>query len=289
MPTATVDGLAIAYELHRRAGPAVGASRPGGRYHMDSPGVRELAQALADAGQRVLLWDRPNTGSSDVCFRGDTESEMQADVLAGLSAISDLGPTVIAGGSGGARVSMLAARHRDVAAGLAVWWISGGPYGLLTLGTHYCGPSIKAGWNGGMEAVAALPDWAESQERNPRNRDLLLAQDPAEFLATMERWMLAYCPADDEVVPGFTADDAAALDVPALVFRSGASDMNHTRATSEQVAAALPNAELVEPPWGDTEWVDRQAARNRGEGGIFSGWYQLVPQLVEWSARAVPG
>jgi hypothetical protein len=137
--------------------------------------------------------------------------------------------------------------------------------------------------------VAALPDWAESQERNPRNRGLLLSQDPAEFLATMERWMLAYCPSGDEVVPGFTAADAAALDVPAIVFRSGASDMNHTRATSEAVAAALPNAELVEPPWGDTEWVDRQAARDRGEGGIFSGWYQLVPQLVEWSGRAVPG
>ena len=288
MPTATVDGLAIAYELLGEGG-RPWAVTPGGRYHMGSPGVRELGRALADAGQRVLLWDRPNTGASDVCFRGDTESEMQADVLVGLIRELDLGPTILAGGSGGARVSMLAARHREVAAGLAVWWISGGPYGLLTLGTHYCGPSIKAGWNGGMEAVVALPDWAESQQLNPGNRGLLLAQDPTEFLATMERWMLAYCPSSDEVVPGFTADDAAALDVPAIVFRSGASDMNHTRATSEAVAAALPNAELVEPPWGDTEWVDRQAARDRGEGGIFSGWYQLVPQLVEWSARAVPG
>ena len=76
--------------------------------------------------------------------------------------------------------------------------------------------------------------------------------------------------------------------VPTLVFRSGVSDMHHTRATSEQLAALLPRAELVEPPWGDTEWVDRQAARNRGEGGIFSGWYQLVPQLVGWSDRAIP-
>ena len=93
--------------------------------------------------------------------------------------------------------------------------------------------------------------------------------------------MTRSCPASPPPTP-------PRLDVPAIVFRSGASDMNHTRATSEDVAAALPNAELVEPPWGDTEWVDRQAARNRGEGGIFSGWYRLVPQLVEWSGRAVP-
>src|SRR4029079_4736533 len=77
VPTATVDGLSIAYELLGEAG-RPWAVTPGARYHGEAPGVRELAQALADAGQRVLLWDRPNTGASDVCFRGDTESEMQA-------------------------------------------------------------------------------------------------------------------------------------------------------------------------------------------------------------------
>ena len=33
--------------------------------------------------------------------------------------------------------------------------------------------------------------------------------------------MLVYCPCGDEVVPGLSADDAAALTVPTLVFRSG--------------------------------------------------------------------
>ena len=60
---------------------------------------------------------------------------MQADVLAGLLGKLEMAPAVIAGGSGGARVSILtAARHPAVARALAVWWISGGPYGLLTLG-----------------------------------------------------------------------------------------------------------------------------------------------------------
>ena len=47
--------------------------------------------------------------------------------------------------------------------------------------------------------------------------------------------------------------------MPILVFRSGASDMSHTRATSEALAAGLPGAELVEPPWGDDEWNERRA------------------------------
>ena len=102
-----------------------------------------------------------------------------------------------------------------------------------------------------MEAVADLPEWAEVQERNPSNRERFLAQDRAEFIATMERWMLAYCPRDDEPVPGLPDADAEALDIPALVFRSGASDAHHTRATSEALAGILPDARLVEPPWGD--------------------------------------
>jgi pimeloyl-ACP methyl ester carboxylesterase len=286
VPTASVDGVTIAYELLGDGGrPWV--ITPGGRYPMDAAGVRELAEALVEGGQRALVWDRPNTGSSDVCFGGASESAMQADLLAGLIRHLELGPTVLAGGSGGARVSLLAARHRDVAAGLAVWWVSGGPYGLLTLGTHYCGGSIKAGWNGGMEAVAALPEWAEVQARNPRNRDRFLRQDPAEFVATMERWMLAYCPCGDDVVPGLLDAEARSLDLPAVVFRSGASDMNHTRETSERLAAVLPRADLAEPPWGDREWIERQAARDRGEGGLFSGWPALAGPLLDWAAGAL--
>jgi pimeloyl-ACP methyl ester carboxylesterase len=286
MPTATVDGLEIAYDIVGEGRPWI--ITPGGRYDRETPGVRELAEALAEGGAAAVIWDRPNTGASDVCFAGASESEMQADVLAGLLRRLDLAPAVIAGGSGGARVSLLAAaRHPDVAAAVAAWWISGGPYGLLTLGTHYCGGSIKAGWNGGMAAVAALPEWAAVQERNPRNRDRLLAQDHREFIATMERWMVAYCPGGDQLVPGLDDDVARSLDRPALVFRSGESDMNHTRATSEALAALLPDARLVEPPWGDREWVERQGARDRGDGDLFSRWPLLAGPLLSWAAEVL--
>ena len=98
MATAEVDGLTVAYELIGDAGGRPWAITPGGRYSKDDPGIREMAQALAARGGRALIWDRPNCGASDVCFAGASESEVQADVLAGLVARLGLGPAVLAGG-----------------------------------------------------------------------------------------------------------------------------------------------------------------------------------------------
>ena len=287
MTTATVDGLTISYELigTRAAGGRPWVITPGGRFSKDSPGVRELAQAIAEHGNEVLIWDRPNCGASDVCFTGENESAMQADTLAGLLRTLDLGPAVIAGGSGGSRISLLTvARHPELATALAMWWISGGVYGLISLGTHYCGGSLTAAWTGGMEAVAALPEWAEVLERNPANRQRFLDQDRATFIETMERWMLTYCPCGDQLVPGLDDSVGKALGVPALVFRSGASDVSHTRATSEALAALLPDSELVEPPWGDTEWNER-VAEAAGADELFKRWPLLAPQLVDFVDR----
>src|SRR5437763_6704442 len=291
MPSAMVNGLSLAHEVIGEGRPW--AITPGGRFTKESPGVRELAEALAEHGNRVLIWDRPNCGASDVCFDGETESDMQADALAGLLTHLDMTPAVIIGGSGGSRVSLLtAARHREVAAGLALWWISGGNYGLMSIGMHYCGGSFEAAWHGGMDAVVALEEWRESIESNLSNRQRILDQDRDTFLATMDRWLMAYCACGDDLVPGLSDSDARTLDVPTLVFRSGASDIHHTRATSERVAEVLPRAQLVEPPWGDAEWHERQVARADGRAaGLFVRWPLLAPQLVEWgewTLRRVP-
>ena len=201
MATATVNGLSIGYEIIGEGRPW--AITPGGRDSKDTPGVRELATALAERGNQVLIWDRPNTGESDVCFEGTSESVMQADVQAALLTQLDMAPAVIAGGSGGSRVALLtAARHPEVASALAVWWISGGVVGLIGLGTYYCSGNIRAAWTGGMEAVVEQPEWAEVLDRNPANRQRFLDQDPEEFVATMERWMAAYCPCGDEPCRG---------------------------------------------------------------------------------------
>ena len=181
MPVAELDGLEIAYELVGEGQPWV--LTPGGRFTKEVGGLPEMARALADQGRSVLTWDRPNCGASSVVFRGRSESEVQADALGALLRHLDLGPTVIAGGSGGARVSLLtAARNPDVTAGLAMWWISGGVPGLLQLANYYCMPSADAAWHGGMEAVVELDQWQEVLASNPGNRERFLSMDRREFL-----------------------------------------------------------------------------------------------------------
>ena len=99
---AELDGIEIAYEL-------VGEGQP---WVLTPGGLPEMARALADHGRSVLTWDRPNCGASSVEFRGRSESEVQADALGALLRHLDLGPTVIAGGSGGSlRVGGLAPPH----------------------------------------------------------------------------------------------------------------------------------------------------------------------------------
>ena len=285
MPVAQLDGIDIAYELVGEGQPWV--LTPGGRFTKEVGGLEQMARALADCGKQVLTWDRPNCGASSVVFRGASESEVQAEALGALIRHLDLGPTVIAGGSGGARVSLLAAaRNADITAGLAMWWISGGVPGLLQLANYYCMPSADAAWHGGMADVVALDQWHEVLEGNAGNRQRFLSMDRRAFLDVMDRWMLAYCPCDDSLVPGLTNDDVAGLRVPILVFRSGASDMSHTRATSETLAATLPDAELVEPPWADDEWNERRAAV-QDVGSLFVRWPLLVPQLVDWAERTI--
>lgn len=287
MPTVELNGLDIAYEVVGDGQPWI--ITPGGRFHKEFGGIPEMAQALADQGRMAITWDRPNCGASSVVFRGRSESEVQAEALGDLLRHLDVGPTVIVGGSGGARVSLLAAaRNPDVAAGLAIWWISGGVPGLLSLANYYCMPSATAAWHGGMEAVVELDQWQQVLEKNAGNRERFLSTDRAEFLRVMDDWMVAYCACDEGLVPGLTDADVEQLRVPVLVFRSGESDLSHTRATSERIAAGLPTARLVEPPWGDTEWNERSAAyaESGATTGLFTRWPLLVPQLVEWADEA---
>lgn len=118
MASMEIHGGQVVYELLGPAGGQPIVLTPGGRFSKDIPGLRPLAQALADGGLRVLIWDRPNCGASDVQFCGHSESHMRADTLAELLTRLDMAPAVIAGGSGGARDSLLTRwRPRFVACG----------------------------------------------------------------------------------------------------------------------------------------------------------------------------
>ena len=71
--------------------------------------------------------------------------------------------------------------------------------------------------------------------------------------------------------------------MPTLIFRSGKSDPYHTRATSEGLHTLISGSKLVEPPWGDREWIERSDAARGGTGYLFERWPLLAPQLLEFA------
>lgn len=281
-----VSGITIDYELLGPEWAPPVALTPGGRFAKDSPGLPELAQALVAGGRRVLLWDRPNCGASDLSFEGESESDLQARTLIGLIRALDLGPTALAAGSGGSRVSLIAASHDPgLVSHVIVWWISGGALSLISLAAYYCVNSAIAASRGGMAAVADLPGWSEQIRRNPRNREILLAQDPQRFIDTMERWALAYMPSKSSPVPGMSPQSFARLSMPVLIFRSGKSDLSHTRRTSEWVHELIPHSQMLEPPWPDDEWNKRSEYAMKHGSGHFAGWPMLAPAILTFLRR----
>lgn len=277
-----INGIDIAYDIIGQGDSTV-AITPGGRFSKDMAGIRELAEALAISGKRVLIWDRPNCGQSDISFRGETESIQNADTLAGLLAALDFGPTLLFGGSGGARDSLLTAiRHPAQVRKLFLLWISGGAIGCATLPMVYCADSIIAATAFGMAAVADLPGWKEQIERNPGNRDRFLALDPPAFCAKLQQWSWAFFPQPGVPMPGVSLEQLTNLATPTMILRSGSSDMHHSRETSERLHALIPGSRIDDPPWGDREWVERLSGQI--DGGIFAGWSRLVPQIVAFDS-----
>jgi len=279
MPRIDVGGASLAYDVIGTGSRAV-VITPGGRFSKDTGGVRELASELAAADCKVLVWDRPNCGESEVLFTGPSETRQNSDTLAGILRALDFGPTLLVAASGGAREALVTAiNHPDVARGVFVQWLSGGAIGIATLPIFYCADAALAAATHGMDAVCALPGWQEPLTRWPANRERIMAQDPQTFVALMKRWGDAYFPGDAPI-PCVTRAELESLNLPVTVLRSGASDLHHLRETSEAVAALIPGAQLQEPPWGDREWLERLDASMAGKGALFGGLPKLAPQIL---------
>lgn len=281
MPSVSVNGSTIVYEVMGEGPPLI--LTPGGRFGKDVEGLRPLAEALAPS-TTVILWDRPNTGASDLKFEGDSESQMAGDDLAGLLKALDLGPAILAGGSAGSRVSLIAAmRHPEVVDKLVLWSLSGGRFGTMFLAMQYLLPHMAEAWLGGMEAVTKLPDMQASIQANPANESILLAIDRQRFVDTLMQWLSAYIPRDDQPVPGVDAADIKTIGVPTLVFRNGDGDIYHPAETSLEVHGLIPGAVLVEPPWGRDGWFRTKQRVAAGEGGFFSNWHLLAPTILDFA------
>jgi pimeloyl-ACP methyl ester carboxylesterase len=276
-----INGIGIEYEIVGDGNEPV-AITPGGRFSKNAAGIRPLAEKLAAAGKKVLIWDRPNCGASDICFAGETESVQNADTLAGLLRALDFGPTYLVGGSGGARDTLLTAiRHPDVASRVFVLWISGGAVGIIHVASFYYPDSAVAALASGMSAVAALPGWKEQTERNPGNRDRLLAWSVPAFIDKLQAWTAAFFPQPGAPMPGVSVADLAGLGMPVMILRSGESDIHHTRETSERLHDLIPGSHLAEPPWGDREWLEKLMGQT--EGGPFGNWPALADQILQFA------
>ena len=113
MPVIKIRGVDINYEILGDGGPWL-ALQPGGRRGM--VGVKSLGEKLAEAGNRVLIYDRRNTGASGVSFDGgDSENEIWAEDLRILLSELGAGPAFIGGSSSGCRLSLLFGLRHPVA------------------------------------------------------------------------------------------------------------------------------------------------------------------------------
>ncbi|MDR3665081.1 MAG: alpha/beta hydrolase [Mycobacterium sp.] len=280
-----INGGDVVYEILGDSGDHL-VLTPGGRFSKDIPGLRPLAEALVAGGYRVLLWDRPNCGKSEVQFYGYSESHMRAETLQQLITKLDIGPCVLAGGSGGARDSMLTTMlYPELVTKLVVWNIVGGVYGQFVLGSYYIVPSILAVRSGGMKAVAAVGEWRERAEETPANRDRILAQDPDEFLKLMMRWLNAFVPKPGQTIPGVEDEMFDNITVPTLIVRGGENDLDHPKRTSLEVSCLIKGSKLIDPPWPEDAW--ERAAEERAAGKVkhfnmFDTWVQAAPPILEF-------
>ncbi|WP_216893043.1 alpha/beta fold hydrolase [Nocardia alni] len=286
MPTVEIHGGDIVYEILGDAGELI-VLTPGGRYSKDFRGVRPLGEALAAGGHRVLLWDRPNCGASDVQFFGQTESHMRAEVLAGLLRTLDTGPVILAGGSGGARDSMITAiEYPELVTRMILWNIVGGVQGLYNLGSYYVLPNLIALRGKGIESLVELPEWQERIAQNPKNRDRLLALDRAELTRLLLRWLDAYVPKPGQTIPGVPDELFADITIPTLIIRGGKNDPDHPKRTSLEMQCLIEGSTLIDPPWPEDAWERSFEARARGEDvGGFDTWVLAAPPILDFLAR----
>lgn len=285
MPALQVRGGQLVYEF---VGPETGevvVLTPGGRFGKDYGGVHELAEALAAGGKRVLLWDRPNCGASDVQLFGRTESHMRAEVLGELLSQLGIDRVIAAGGSGGARdMIVFALMFPERVSKLAIWSIVGGTFSTMGLAGVYVLNELRAVRSGGMEAVVALPAWSDLIDANSDNKERLLSMDPDEFERVMDRWLDAYVPKANEPIPGVPDYQFAELDVPTLIVRGGERDFDHPKRTSYEIHALIKGSVLVDPPWPEDAWEQAVKSMYAGQGSLFDPWVQAAPVLLDFFA-----
>jgi pimeloyl-ACP methyl ester carboxylesterase len=250
MPIANVRGANLNYEVLGTHGPWVALS-PGGRRALDN--VRQLAQHMADRGYRVLIHDRRNCGVSDIAIGGEqSEYEVWADDLRVLLTQLNALPAVVGGGSSGCRLSLLfALKYPHAVRALLLWRVTGGAFAAARLTENYYSKYIRAAQEGGMAAVCALEHFKERIEARPSHRATLMAMDPKQFIAAMERWRTQFAKGAELPVIGASEQDLRSIRVPTCIVPG--NDKTHNHAVAETAHRWIAGSELVDLFPGDLD------------------------------------
>lgn len=274
MQVASVRGIDLHFDIVGTEGPWV-TYCGGGRSDME--GVRPLANLIAAAGYRVVIFDRRNCGASgfsiDDPFDEQTSwAEDTHELLLRLGAL----PVLAGGASAGCRLAlMMAVRHPDSVAGLFVARPSGGEFAATYLAASNYDPWIAAAQAGGMEAVCQLPAISDLIERNPSNRDRLLAIDPVVFVETVSGWRTVFTDNADLTLMGVTDDELATIKAPVCIVAG--QDELHPRNRSERFHRLVSNGEI------HYLYSERDVERVKESG--YQGAYATIHETPEELAR----
>ncbi|MFZ3233805.1 MAG: alpha/beta hydrolase [Stellaceae bacterium] len=242
MPIASIRGVDVNYEVLGERGPWV-ALQPGGRRALG--GVKSLAEKIAEAGNRVLIYDRRNCGASGVSFTGNSENEVWVEDLRELLTQLDALPAFIGGSSSGCRLALLLAlRHPAAVRGLLLWRVTGGPYAAERLVQNYYSQYIELAQQGGMEAVCHSEHFSEVVAANPANRARLMETEAEDFVALMERWRRSFNEGAEYPVIGLSPAELRSMTMPACIIPG--NDRVHPRGPGQAAHRLLPNAEYHE-------------------------------------------
>jgi pimeloyl-ACP methyl ester carboxylesterase len=243
MPVTTVRGVEINYQVLGERGPWV-ALQPGGRRGLE--GVKPLGQKLAEAGNRVLVYDRRNCGASAISFDGgDSENEVWAADLHELLLQLDALPAFIGGSSSGCRLALLAAlRHPADVRGLLLWRVTGGAFAAKRLIENYFTQFIEAAQRGGLEAVCRTEHFAALIASNHANRERLLSMGVERFIGVMNAWRRAFNEGADHPVIGLSPAELRSMTVPVCIIPG--NDRTHPREPGQIAHRLMPNAEYHE-------------------------------------------
>ncbi len=269
MPVATVRGVALNYEILGDYGPFV-ALQPGGR--RAGSALRSLAEKIAEAGNRVLIYDRRNCGASSVAIEGRSENEEWAEDLGALLMQLDALPAFVGGSSSGCRLAMILAQRRPEAVrGLLLWRVTGGAVAAERLANQYYTSHIEAAQMGGMAAVCQLDHWREVIAANARARDSLMAFAPQDFIDCMARWRQSFLAGADHPVIGLSPAELRSMTMPACICPG--SDPVHPRAAGQAAHRLLPNAEYHQVVSDDHADLDAAFADWDSKEGLLAATF----------------